>query len=168
MPPPCANGVELDSKRAGFTEERKTLMADVPKTFWRAMSALNNALYRASGGRLMGKVKGVPVLLLTAPGRKTGAEHTTPVLYIEDNDRFVVTGSAGGAAAEPQWFRNLRNADRAVIEVGRRRIPVSVAVATPDEREVLWQRLLKVAPFFANYQTKTDREIPMAILTPTS
>jgi deazaflavin-dependent oxidoreductase (nitroreductase family) len=134
----------------------------------RAMGALNNRLYRASGGKVMGKVRGMPVLLLTVAGRKTGAEHTTPVAYIEEGGRFVVTGSAGGSPSEPQWFRNLRHADRAVIEVGRRRIDVTVTVAGPAEHEILWKQLLSKGPFFANYQAKVERQIPMAILTPAS
>jgi deazaflavin-dependent oxidoreductase (nitroreductase family) len=142
-------------------------MANVQRLLMRAMGTLNILIYRASGGRVMGKVRGVPVLLLTVAGRRTGAEHTTPVSYIEDGGRFIVTGSAGGTPSDPQWFRNLRRADRAVIEVGRRRIDVTVAIAGPDEHGVLWEQLLARAPFFANYQAKVERQIPMAILTPT-
>jgi deazaflavin-dependent oxidoreductase (nitroreductase family) len=142
-------------------------MADVQRLMMRAAGALNIRIYRASGGRLLGKVRGVPVLLLTVAGRRTGVAHTTPVSYFEDGGRFVVTGSAGGAASEPQWFRNLRRADHAVIEVGSRRVDVAVAIAGPQEREVFWAQLLARAPFFAKYQAKVEREIPMAVLTPT-
>jgi deazaflavin-dependent oxidoreductase (nitroreductase family) len=142
-------------------------MANVQRLMMRAMGRLNILTYRASRGRVMGKVRGVPVLLLTVAGRRTGVEHTTPVSYIEDGGRFIVTGSAGGTPSDPQWFRNLRRADRAVIEVGRRRIDVTVAIAGPDEHGILWEHLLARAPFFANYQAKVERQIPMAILTPT-
>lgn len=142
-------------------------MANVQRLLLRTFGRLNIGLYRASGGRLMGKVRGVPVLLLTVAGRKTGAMHTTPVSYFEDDGRFIVTGSAGGSASEPQWFRNLRKADLAQIEVGPRRIPVSVAIAGAGERDVLWTKLVGYAPFFANYQAKVERQIPMAILAPT-
>jgi deazaflavin-dependent oxidoreductase (nitroreductase family) len=142
-------------------------MANVRRLMMRAMGTLNIRLYRASGGRVMGKVRGVPVLLLTVAGRKTRAEHTTPVSYIEDAGRFIVTGSAGGTPSDPQWFRNLRRADRAVIEVGPRRIDVTVAIAGPDEHTILWEQLIARAPFFATYQAKVARQIPMAILTPT-
>jgi deazaflavin-dependent oxidoreductase (nitroreductase family) len=133
----------------------------------RAAGALNIRLYRASGGRVMGNVRGVPVLLLTLAGRRTGVEHTTPVSYFEDGDRFIVTGSAGGTASDPQWFRNLRHVDRALIEVGRRRIDVAVAIAGREEHKILWEQLVARAPFFAKYQAKVEREIPMAVLTPT-
>jgi F420H(2)-dependent quinone reductase len=138
----------------------------VPKTLMRAGRAMSNDLYRVSGGRLMGKVRGMPVLLITVAGRKTGDKHTNPVLYLDDDGKYVVTGSAGGSAEEPQWFKNLRRTDQAEIEVGRRHLPVSVEVTEGAEREVLWQRLLVRAPFFADYQKKVERQIPMAVLTP--
>jgi F420H(2)-dependent quinone reductase len=141
-------------------------MAGFQTRMMRAAGRLNNWLYRRSGGRLMGRVRGMPVLLLTVAGRRTGTPHTTPVVYLEDAGRYVVTGSAGGSPSEPQWFRNLRRAERAVVEIGRDRIDVAVAVAGPGDRTVLWERLIAKAPFFANYQAKVQREIPMAVLTP--
>jgi deazaflavin-dependent oxidoreductase (nitroreductase family) len=147
-------------------DPRRTDMAGVQRSLMRAMGALNIRLYRSSKGRIMGKVRGFPVLLLTVTGRRTGVERTTPVGYFEDAGRFVVTGSAGGSPSDPQWFRNLRHTERAVVEVGPKRIDVSVAIAGPDERRVLWDRLISRAPFFAKYQEKVDREIPMAVLTP--
>lgn len=133
----------------------------------RAFGTLSIRLYRWSNGHLMGKVRGIRVLLLTVAGRKTGVEHTTAVSYFEDSGSFVVTGSAGGSPSEPQWFKNLRNADRAVIEVGSTRIDVTVEIAGPEEHSILWNKLIAVAPFFAQYQSKVEREIPMAILKPT-
>lgn len=138
----------------------------VPKILVRAGRALSNGLYRATGGRLMGTVRGMPVLLLTVRGRKSGANDTIPVLYLEDDGNYLVTGSGAGSAKEPQWFQNLRRADEAEIEVGRRRLGVRVAVADGAQREVLWQKLLVRAPFFADYQAKVGRQIPMAVLTP--
>ena len=142
-------------------------MADIQRSMTRAFGAVNNRLYRWSKGRVMGKMRGVPVLLLTVAGRSSGVEHTTAVSHFEDAGGFVVAGSAGGAPSEPQWFKNLRHADRAVIEVGPRRINVSVAIAGPQEHRILGDRLITVAPFFAKYPTKAQQEIPMAILTPT-
>ena len=142
------------------------IMIDIRRVLTRAAVSTNNAVYRASRGRLMGKVRGAPVLLLTVPCRTTGRPHTTPVSYLPDGERFVVTGSAGGSPHEPQWFRNLRAADRAVIEVGDRRLDVDVKVADSAERAALWARLVERSPFFATYQAKVEREIPMAILSP--
>jgi deazaflavin-dependent oxidoreductase (nitroreductase family) len=142
-------------------------LADIQKGMMRAFGAANNHLYRWTKGPLMGKVRGVPVLLLTVAGRKSRVEHTTAVSYFEDRWGFVVTGSAGGAPSEPQWFKNLRHAGQAVIEVGPRQLNVTVAIAGPQEHEILWDKLIAVAPFFAKYPAKAGRGIPMAILTPT-
>ena len=141
-------------------------MANVTRAIIRAGGAAHIGLYRAFGGRLAGKMAGLNLLVLTVRGRKTGVEHTHMVSYFEDAGRYVVTGSAGGMPSEPQWFRNLRSADQAVVEIGRRRLPVSVAVATPEERAILWEKLIAQSPGFAKYQAKVERVIPMAALTP--
>lgn len=141
-------------------------MATLVRILNRAANGLNNRLYRASGGRIGGKIRGMPALLITVAGRKTGTRHTNPVVYFKDEGRYVVTGSGGGSATEPQWFTNLRHTDEAEIEVGRQRLAVNVAIATDAQRSGLWQTLLLHGPFFADYQAKVERQIPMAILTP--
>jgi deazaflavin-dependent oxidoreductase (nitroreductase family) len=141
-------------------------MGAMQRRMMRAGSAMSVAIYRASGGRMLGKVGGVQVLLLTVEGRKTKTPHTHPVGYFMNDGRYVVTGSAGGSAVEPQWFRNLRRTDHAAIEVGRQHSDVSVAIAGPAERATLWAELIERAPNFAGYQAKVTREIPMAVLTP--
>jgi deazaflavin-dependent oxidoreductase (nitroreductase family) len=123
-------------------------------------------LYRVSNGKMMGKVGGLTTLLLTVAGRKTGKPHTTLISYFEDGGRYVVTGSAGGSRAEPQWFRNLRRADGATIQVGSKRTEVSVAIADASEHARLWEQLVNRAPGFAKYQSRVERQIPMAMLTP--
>jgi deazaflavin-dependent oxidoreductase (nitroreductase family) len=129
----------------------------VPKVLARLGTAITNSLYRASGGRVMGTVRGMPVLLITIAGRKTGAMHTTPVLYLEDDGEYVVIGSGSGSAKEPQWFKNLRRADDAEIQVRSRRLAVNVDVVEGAQREILWQRLLVRAPFFGDFQRKVRR-----------
>jgi deazaflavin-dependent oxidoreductase (nitroreductase family) len=141
-------------------------MTGIKARLTRAGSTVGNALYRISNGRIMGTINGIPVLLITVAGRTSGVQYTTPVSYITEGGQFVVTGSGGGSVAEPQWFQNLRHADRAMIEVGRRRMHVTVVVAGPTEHAVLWRKLVQQAPFFADYQKKVEREIPMATLSP--
>lgn len=82
------------------------------------------------------------------------------------NSLYQATGSGSGSAKEPQWFKNLRRADDAEIQVGSRRLAVHVDVVEGAQRELLWHRLLVHAPFFGDYQRKVRRQIPMAILTP--
>jgi F420H(2)-dependent quinone reductase len=76
----------------------------VPKLLTRLSRAITNSLYRATGGRVIGAVRGMPVLLITIAGRKTGAMHTNPLLYLEDDGKYVATGSGSGSAKDPQWF----------------------------------------------------------------
>jgi deazaflavin-dependent oxidoreductase (nitroreductase family) len=141
-------------------------MSPIAKLVFKITNGIVVKRYRASQGRKNGSVKGMPVLLLTVPGRKTGQLRTTPVVYLKSGDRWVVTGSAGGSQTEPQWFSNLRATDRATVEVGADRSEVRVSIADDAERAELWRELVSVAPFFDGYQKKCDRVIPMAILTP--
>lgn len=143
-------------------------MNAVVKRLMRVGSGLAVFLYRRSNGRIGGTARGgTPVLLLTVPGRKTGTPYTTPVSYFDHQDGYVVTGTAGGTKQDPQWFRNLRAASRAHIELGPRHLDVDVHVATGAERDRLWREVvLARAPSFAAYEEKSGRVIPVAVLTP--
>lgn len=142
-------------------------MNPMMKKVMRTANALIVSLYRRSSGRIGGTAKGTSVLLLTVPGRKTGTPHTVAVSYFEHNGGYLVTGSGGGMKSEPQWVRNLRVTPKAQIEIGAERRDVEVCVAEAAERERLWtQVVLAQAPFFVNYQEKSGRVIPVAVLTP--
>jgi deazaflavin-dependent oxidoreductase (nitroreductase family) len=127
---------------------------------------LNVAIYKASGGRLGGKVKGAPVLLLDHVGRKSGKARTTPVLYMADGDNLVVVGSRGGSDATPAWWLNVIAKGGATVQVGRDRRTVSARQASPQERAELWPRLTQMYSDYDVYQTRTSREIPVMILSP--
>lgn len=141
-------------------------MGVIQRRLMRTANALNVGVYRASSGKRMSRVKSVPVLLLTVAGRKTGIPHTVPVTYFERNRSWLVVGSAGGMKDEPQWFRNLRAAQEAQIQIGPSLTNVGVSVADKARREELWQHVVQTAPFFSGYQKKTSREIPIAVLSP--
>ena len=136
----------------------------------RAMKAANTAavwLYRRSGGRIGGTAKGVNVLLLTVAGRKTGRPFTVPVAYLEHGAGYVVTGSAGGMKDDPQWMHNLKAAGHGEVELGRNRVAIDGHVADGAERDRLWNDVvLAQAPFFAKYEKKSGRVIPVATLVP--
>lgn len=138
----------------------------VLKNAMKAAGAIHVGLYRSSRGRFGGRVKGMPILLLTVAGRTSGIRRTTPVVYLKDGDSWLVSGSAGGGRDEPQWFRNLRAADVARIEIAGAETDVAIEVADAEERERRWRQLTDVAPFFDGYQAKVDRVIPVAVLTP--
>ena len=137
----------------------------VGRLLFRAFVKVHVALYRARGGRLGGRLgKGVPVLLLTTTGRKTGKRRTTPLLYVEQGDRYVVVASVGGAPSHPAWYLNLRSNPAATIQVGGRKLAVTAESAGPGERAPLWSPLTQMWPRYDDYQAKTRREIPVVIL----
>ena len=123
-------------------------------------NAVHVALYRRTGGRRFNRIKGCPVCLLTVAGRKTGTRRTTPVVYFERDGAWLVIGSAGGAKVEPQWFRNLRSANRATLKIGDQTDEVAVRITDGEERHALWAWVVEQAPFFDGY--------PIAVLTATT
>ena len=130
-------------------------------------SRLAVLLYRRSNGRIAGSARGLPVLLLTVPGRRTGKLHTVAVSYFEKDGSYLVTGSAGGMKDDPQWMKNLRATPTAHIRIGAREVDVRVHVTDPEQRDELWRDVVTAqAPFFAGYQEKSGRVIPIAILEP--
>jgi deazaflavin-dependent oxidoreductase (nitroreductase family) len=136
------------------------------RAVWNRFTSLNNAVYRASGGRLMGSYDGNPVVLLHHVGRRSGEARVTPLIYLEDGDDIVVVGSMGGTPKHPAWVHNLKAQPATQVEVGRERRAVTARVADAEERARLWPRLVEHYPAFANYQARTEREIPVVILAP--
>jgi deazaflavin-dependent oxidoreductase (nitroreductase family) len=127
---------------------------------------LNVPLYRASGGRLMGKVGKAPVLLLTTTGRKSGEPRTAPVLYLADGERLIVIGSNAGNAGAPAWSLNLKANPDAEVEVGRTRRQVRARVAEGEERVELWRKANQQYAGFDDYESKTNRDIALFVLEP--
>ena len=124
------------------------------------------AVFRWTNGRAMSAMRGMPILLLTTVGRKTGKRRTTPLMYIRDGERYVITASNNGKARHPAWFHNLQASPQVQIEVPGERLDVSASVATQRERDRLWPQLVSKAPFFDGYQRNTSRLIPMVLLKP--
>src|SRR5438132_7565945 len=98
------------------------------------MSKVNIGLYRASRGAIGGKLFGVPVLLLTTIGRKSGQPRTVPLMYLRDGERLVIVASKAGHDEHPLWFNNLEKTPDADVQVGRERRQVRARVATDEER----------------------------------
>ncbi len=133
----------------------------------RAATRLHTRLYRATRGRIGGRIAGGPVLLLTTTGRKTGMERTVPLLYLRDGEDLVLVASNGGTATHPTWWLNLREDRVATVEVGERRLSVRAREASAGERKRLWPLLVEMYGGYEGYQEKTDREIPVVLLRPT-
>ena len=139
----------------------------------RALKAVFKAhaqLYEGSDGRIgkwIGPMSlGQSTLLLFVTGRKSGLIRTTPLVYFEDGSNYVVVGSDGAARRDPQWWKNLQENPQATVRVGRSKFSVQASLATDGERARLWQIGTSILPAWAEYQTQTERILPVVVLTP--
>jgi deazaflavin-dependent oxidoreductase (nitroreductase family) len=124
------------------------------------------AEFRANGGKVGGPFEGAPLLLLHSVGANTGETHINPVMYLPDNDRYVVFASKGGAPTNPAWYHNLKAHPDLTIEVGSDKLEVTASEAKGAEHDQLYGRQAAAYPQFAEYQSKTSRVIPVIVLTP--
>jgi deazaflavin-dependent oxidoreductase (nitroreductase family) len=141
----------------------------VPSDFQlKAMNAIHRGLLAISFGHLGWRAAGMPVLELTTTGRKSGQPRTVMLTSpVQEGDAIVIVASRGGDDHHPAWFLNLRDhPDVEVAYAGKPKRPMRARVATPQERSALWPRVASQYKGYANYQTKTDREIPLVLLEP--
>src|SRR5712691_4544391 len=121
--------------------------------------------YRETGGEVGHRWRrGSKILLLTTKGRKTCEPRTTPLIYEEDGDRYVIVASKGGAPAHPGWYLNLQKDTNVELQVLDEVFPARARTAEGEERERLWQLVTQQWPDYDSYQKKTDREIPVVVL----
>jgi len=130
-------------------------------------------VYRLTNGRIGGKwrigagwKKPVPTLLLDHVGRKSGRAFTTPLLYLLDGPDVVIVASQGGLPKNPQWYANLMATPDTQVQIKSEVRAVRARTATADERAAVWPKLVDLYADFADYQSWTDREIPVVILSP--
>jgi deazaflavin-dependent oxidoreductase (nitroreductase family) len=123
--------------------------------------------YRETGGAV-GHIwkEGSTILLLTTTGRKTGKLTTTPLIYARDGDNYVIVASQGGAPRHPGWYRNLVKTPEVEVQVEDETFFARARTAEGEERERLWAKANEVWPHYAEYQTRTDRVIPVVVLEP--
>jgi deazaflavin-dependent oxidoreductase (nitroreductase family) len=107
---------------------------------------------------------GTTILLLTTTGRVSGVEHTTPLIFRQVDDTWVVIASKGGSPDHPDWYKNLERNPDANVQVKSQRAPVRARAARGAERARLWQLMTEVWPAYDEYQDRTDREIPVVVL----
>lgn len=122
--------------------------------------------YRETGGEVGYLWNGVPTLLLTHTGRKSGQPRTTPLIFGRDGEDYLVVASVGGSPKHPQWYHNLMSTPEAEIQVRGEHIPVRARAAADDEKPRLWKILTSMWPNYDVYQSRTDRVIPVIVLTP--
>ncbi|KPM50961.1 nitroreductase [Frankia sp. R43] len=122
--------------------------------------------YRETGGEVGYEWNGVHTLLLTTTGRSSGQPRTNALIFARDGDDYLVVASMGGAPEHPQWYRNLLANPAAEIQVRAERFTVRAATASDAEKPRLWEIVTKVWPNYDAYQARTERPIPVVVLSP--
>jgi deazaflavin-dependent oxidoreductase (nitroreductase family) len=124
--------------------------------------------YVATDGADGHRWRGAHTLLLTTLGRRTGKARRTPLIYGRDGDRYLIVASKGGSDEAPEWYRNLVADPRVRIQVGAEKLDGTAHTASPGEKQRLWPVMTGIWPGYDDYQTRTSREIPLVVVTPTS
>jgi deazaflavin-dependent oxidoreductase (nitroreductase family) len=125
-------------------------------------------LYERSGGAEGNTMRGKPVIILTSRGAKSGKIRKTPLMRVEHDGTYAVVASQGGAPEHPTWYHNLVADPHVELQDGPVRQDMTARELTGDEKAVWWERAVEAWPDYANYQEKTDRQIPVFVLEPTS
>lgn len=122
--------------------------------------------YRETGGEVGYLWNGAPTLLLTVTGRRTGEPRTSALIFGQDGSDYLVVASMGGAPMHPKWYLNLQDRPEARIQVRDQQIDVTARTAGPQEKPRLWRIMTEVWPNYEVYQSRTDRDIPVVVLSP--
>lgn len=119
---------------------------------FKTLTAVNNALYRWSGGRLGARFGKAPIFLLTVRGRRSGRPFTVPLLYLADGGDYIVVGSKGGDAKHPDWYLNLEANPEAQVQIGERFERVRAETVGAEEKARLWPLLVEMYAYYESYQ----------------
>ena len=122
--------------------------------------------FRANGGNVGGPFAGATLLLLHTTGAKTGQKRISPLMYQQLDNGYAVFASKAGAPANPDWYHNILANPNVTIEIGDGSLACTASVASPEEREPIWERQKAALAGFADYEARTDREIPVVLLQP--
>jgi F420H(2)-dependent quinone reductase len=136
------------------------------KMFFKIFTRIHIALYRLTNGLLGSQMRGMPVLLLTTRGRKTGRIWTTPVMYIQSSGHYIIAASNNGMNRHPAWFLNLQAAPEVEFEIKDQKIKAEAALVPEDKYNQYWEQLTQQAPFFEGYKKSRSLPIPLVELRP--
>ncbi|MFF0286690.1 nitroreductase family deazaflavin-dependent oxidoreductase [Streptomyces sp. NPDC005262] len=123
-------------------------------------------LFESSGGTDGTTMRGMPVIILTTRGAKSGKIRKTPLMRVEHDGAYAVVASLGGAPRHPVWYHNITADPRVELQDGPLRQDMNAREVTGDEKRVWWERAVEAFPDYADYQEKTDRQIPVLVLEP--
>jgi deazaflavin-dependent oxidoreductase (nitroreductase family) len=135
--------------------------------FLKYMSKLNTWMYRRNNGEGPGgTIQNIPVALLTTTGRKTGAARVSPLYFIRDGDKVIVAASRGGSDKNPMWYSNLTADPKVKVQIKSEVLDLTARDANDEERERYWPQLVQMYPTYEDYQSWTDRVIPLVVCEP--
>jgi F420H(2)-dependent quinone reductase len=135
--------------------------------FFKWTSRINTFLYRRGGGEGLGSTfQNIPVALLTTTGRKTGQPRVSPLYFLHDGDRVIVAASKAGAEKDPMWYLNLKANPKLSVQIKKEILDLTARDATDAERANYWPQLVKMYPTYEDYQSWTDRVIPLVVCEP--
>jgi F420H(2)-dependent quinone reductase len=131
------------------------------------MSRLNTFMYRRGGGEgLGGTFQNIPVALLTTTGRKSGQPRVSPLYFLRDGDRVIVAASKTGSEKNPMWYLNLKTSPKVQVQIKKEKLDLQARDATDEERAKYWPQLVQMYPTYEDYQSWTDRQIPIVVCEP--
>jgi deazaflavin-dependent oxidoreductase (nitroreductase family) len=130
------------------------------------MSRSTSWLYKVTGGKLGGTFRKAPVALLTTTGRKTGQPRVNPLLYMRDGDKVIVAASKIGSEKNPMWYLNLKANRKVQVQIKNEVLDLNARDANDEERERYWPPLVQMYPAYEDYQSWTDRVIPLVVCEP--
>jgi len=131
------------------------------------MSRINTFFYRRNNGSGLGsKFQGIPVALLTTTGRKTGEPRVSPLYFHQDGDKVIVAASKGGSDKNPMWYLNLKADPKVSVQIKDKTVELAAREATEAERALYWPKLVAMYPSYDDYQSWTERKIPLVVCEP--
>ena len=136
------------------------------RRFIKPFSRLNSAVYKLTGGRVMGKFQGRPVMLVTMTGVKTGKPRTIPLMHVPYEEGVIVVGSQGGAPKSPVWVKNLVANPEVVVQCGSKKMSLRARRVDDAEKARLWPVCVQHYREYDDYQKRTDRNIPVFVCEP--
>lgn len=131
------------------------------------VSRLNTWMYRRNGGEGLGSTfQNIPVALLRTTGRKTGQPRVSALYFLRDGDRVIVAASKGGSEKNPMWYLNLKANPKVEVHIKKEVLDLNARDASDDERAQYWPKLVEMYPSYEDYQSWTDRRIPLVVCEP--
>ena len=131
------------------------------RTFIKPFSKLNTFVYKLTGGRLMGKFQGRPIVLIEMTGAQSGQKRTIPLMYVPHKDGVIIVGSQGGAPKSPVWVKNIQKDPNIVAIYKGKRMELHARQVDDAEKAELWPICVQHYHEFDDYQARTDRNIPV-------